>query len=94
MAWECACGISNHDETFQCAGCGWSREQGKQDGFDGESEQSVEDNKIYSKYRWEKYILSMIMFVFVFPAIENAGLPIGLTFLILLCLLIVMLSLI
>jgi len=39
MAWECACGISNHDETFRCAGCGWSREQGKQDESDGESQQ-------------------------------------------------------
>jgi hypothetical protein len=94
MAWECTCGISNHDETFRCAGCGWTREQGKQDGFDGESKQSVEDIKTDRKYKWEKYILSMVILVFVMPGIQIADLPIALTVFIQLVLFIILFSLI
>ena len=82
MVWKCVCGNSNHDEAFQCAGCGWSREQGKEDEFDGEPKQSGKDIKTYGEFKWEKYILSMIIFVFVFPVIENADLPRVLTVLI------------
>ena len=67
MAWECACGISNHDEAFRCAGCGWSREQGKPDEFDGESQQPGEhiDKGPYKKWG----VGEIIWWCFIFPTL-------------------------
>ena len=77
MAWECACGISNHNEAFRCAGCGWSREQGKQDGIGGESQQQVDDiNKgPYKKWGVGKSILFCATLEMVFQGIEKSDSP-------------------
>jgi len=68
MAWECACGISNHNEAFRCAGCGWSREQGKQDEIGGESQQQVDDiNKgPYKKWGLENRYCSALLLKWYF----------------------------
>ncbi|HBB17657.1 MAG TPA: hypothetical protein DCZ97_11920 [Syntrophus sp. (in: bacteria)] len=52
MAWECACGISNHNEAFRCAGCGWSREESQQKIFDVEAKQPEKYINKNGKHKW------------------------------------------
>jgi len=52
MAWECACGISNHNNAYRCAGCGWSREESKQNIFDVEAQQPEKDIDKNVEHKW------------------------------------------
>ena len=52
MAWECGCGISNHNEAFRCAGCGFSKEESKQYLLDVEAQQSGKDPDKNGKPKW------------------------------------------
>lgn len=78
MAWGCACGISNHDEAFRCAGCGGSEEEHNTNESDVEYQQPVgEINKgPYKQWGVGKSILYTFLLPMVFLGIaENIDSP-------------------
>ena len=78
MAWECTCGVLNHNDTLRCAGCGWSREESNPNKSDVEDQQPVEDINKGPYKKWgigESILYSFLLPMVIQGIVENIDSP-------------------